>query len=445
VPAGDQHCLSIKTLWRSPESNVRQNCVAPSSRTVAVEHISFADQRLARDAETSGTHVAKSGAVLAVAAAIAREFHQSVIFKGTNMKKTLLATAVALAFGFTGHVMAGQPSMHSGGSNGGSGGQGTVVPAGADDGGVVASQGARVEQDSRNDSRNQSGQNNSEGDAKAYEVGAAAANNGGQATANLNNAFNTSKAVAMTKLHGSVSHNLILGVGNSASTHGSADGGKAYGGDGGKGIGGNAKSVGAKGGGAYGGDGGSGGSGGKGYTGEAETGNTSNGKNDAGRGGSGGDASSAGQASKPPTWRSNGMSHGGSGGSGSDGGMTHNTGGDGAAGGNADSGNANGGNASNRARGGAGGSGGGGGGLNMAGGGGNGGTANAGAGTGGAGSGGAGGNGGNVVADAGVFNMSNTMFSVGQTAAGIMVATQNSGLSSLIQQSINVQANMTLR
>ena len=81
----------------------------------------------------------------------------------------------------------------------------------------------------------------------------------------------------------------------------------------------------------------------------------------------------------------------------------------------------------------------------MAGGGGNGGTANAGAGTGGAGSGGAGGNGGNVVADAGVFNMSNTMFSVGQTAAGIMVATQNSGLSSLIQQSINVQANMTLR
>ena len=33
----------------------------------------------------------------------------------------------------------------------------------------------------------------------------------------------------------------------------------------------------------------------------------------------------------------------------------------------------------------------------------------------------------------------------GQTAAGIMVATQNSGLSSLIQQSINVQANVTLR
>lgn len=360
------------------------------------------------------------------------------------MKKTLLATAVALAFGLTGHVMAQQSSMHSGSSNGHSGGEGTVVPAGADDGGVVASQGARVEQDSRNDSRNQSGQNNSEGDAKAYDPGSAAANNGGWATSTMTNAFNTSKAVAMSKLHGSVSHNLILGVGNSASTHGSADGGKAYGGDGGKGYGGSAKSVGAKGGGAYGGDGGSGGSGGKAFIGEAETGDTSNGKNDAGRGGSGGDASSAGQASKP-MWRSNGMSNGGSGGSGTAGGMTHNTGGDGAAGGNADSGNANGGNASNRARGGAGGSGGGGGGLNLAGNGGNGGAANAGAGTGGAGSGGAGGNGGTVSADAGVFNMSNTMFSVGQSAAGIMVATQNSGLSSLVQQSINVQANMTLR
>jgi len=361
------------------------------------------------------------------------------------MKKTLLATAVAMAFGLTGHVMAQQPSMHSGSSNGQSGGQGTVVPAGADDGGVVASQGARVEQDSRNDSRDQSGQNNSEGDAKAYDPGSAAANNGGWATSTMTNAFNTSKAVAMSKLHGSVSHNLILGVGNSASTHGSADGGKAYGGDGGKGYGGNAKSVGAKGGGAYGGDGGSGGSGGKAFIGEAETGDTSNGKNDAGRGGSGGDASGAGQGSKPPVWRSNGMSHGGSGESGTAGGMTHNTGGDGAAGGNADSGNANGGNASNRARGGAGGSGGGGGGLNLAGNGGNGGAANAGAGTGGAGSGGAGGNGGTVSADAGVFNMSNTMFSVGQSAAGIMVATQNSGLSSLVQQSINVQANMTLR
>ena len=71
--------------------------------------------------------------------------------------------------------------------------------------------------------------------------------------------------------------------------------------------------------------------------------------------------------------------------------------------------------------------------------------ASAGSGSGAGGAGGVGGDGGRVTADAGVFNLSNTMFSVGQTAAGIMIATQNSGLSSLIQQSVNVQANMTLR
>jgi hypothetical protein len=46
--------------------------------------------------------------------------------------------------------------------------------------------------------------------------------------------------------------------------------------------------------------------------------------------------------------------------------------------------------------------------------------------------------------DAGTFNMSNTMSSVGQSAAGIMVAAQNSGISALIQQSVNVQSNLTL-
>jgi hypothetical protein len=40
--------------------------------------------------------------------------------------------------------------------------------------------------------------------------------------------------------------------------------------------------------------------------------------------------------------------------------------------------------------------------------------------------------------------MSNVMSSVGQSAAGIMVANQNSGISSLIQQSVNVQANLAV-
>jgi hypothetical protein len=67
-----------------------------------------------------------------------------------------------------------------------------------------------------------------------------------------------------------------------------------------------------------------------------------------------------------------------------------------------------------------------------------------GAGTGGVGSGGTGGAGGNISVNAGTFNMSNVMTSVGQSAAGIMIAAQNSGLSSLVQQSVNVQSNLTL-
>jgi hypothetical protein len=59
--------------------------------------------------------------------------------------------------------------------------------------------------------------------------------------------------------------------------------------------------------------------------------------------------------------------------------------------------------------------------------------------------GGTGGTGGGIMVDAGTFNMSNTMSSVGQSAAGIMVANQNSGMSSLVQQSVNVQSNLRLQ
>ena len=44
--------------------------------------------------------------------------------------------------------------------------------------------------------------------------------------------------------------------------------------------------------------------------------------------------------------------------------------------------------------------------------------------------------------EAGTFNLSNTMTNVGQSAAGITVLSQNSGISSLVQQSVNVQANL---
>ena len=60
------------------------------------------------------------------------------------------------------------------------------------------------------------------------------------------------------------------------------------------------------------------------------------------------------------------------------------------------------------------------------------------------GNGGTGGAGGTQNVNAGDFNMSNTMTGTAQNAAGIMVLTQNSGISSLVQQSVNVQANMNV-
>jgi hypothetical protein len=40
--------------------------------------------------------------------------------------------------------------------------------------------------------------------------------------------------------------------------------------------------------------------------------------------------------------------------------------------------------------------------------------------------------------------MSNTMSGVAQSAAGISMISQNSGIAALVQQSVNVQANLTM-
>jgi hypothetical protein len=60
--------------------------------------------------------------------------------------------------------------------------------------------------------------------------------------------------------------------------------------------------------------------------------------------------------------------------------------------------------------------------------------------------GGAGGssNGGASTLNAGTFDMSNSIQNAFTNGAGITVASQNSGISSLIQQSVNVQANLSL-
>jgi hypothetical protein len=58
--------------------------------------------------------------------------------------------------------------------------------------------------------------------------------------------------------------------------------------------------------------------------------------------------------------------------------------------------------------------------------------------------GGAGGAAGTNTVDAGTFNMSNTMTGAAQSAAGIVVMNQNSGMASLVQQAVTVQANLTV-
>ena len=48
-----------------------------------------------------------------------------------------------------------------------------------------------------------------------------------------------------------------------------------------------------------------------------------------------------------------------------------------------------------------------------------------------------------VKVNAGLFDTSNSMGCVGHSAAGILMANQNSGASSLVQQSVNVQSNLS--
>ncbi len=55
-----------------------------------------------------------------------------------------------------------------------------------------------------------------------------------------------------------------------------------------------------------------------------------------------------------------------------------------------------------------------------------------------------GGNGGSAWADAGSFDMSNTMSGTAAAAAGITTIAQNSGAAALIQQGVTVQANLNV-
>lgn len=82
-----------------------------------------------------------------------------------------------------------------------------------------------------------------------------------------------------------------------------------------------------------------------------------------------------------------------------------------------------------------------------AGGDGTGGAGTGGAGTGGDGTGAAGGNGGDggsITVDAGTFDMSANIDGTAQSAAGVLVIANNSGVGALVQQAVTVQANVNV-
>ena len=276
------------------------------------------------------------------------------------MKKTVLASTIALAFGLCGAVMA-QPQHHQS--------AGTDIHQHTDNG-ATANDDSMAANDSMNDSsRNQ---NNSDGDAKATDTGAVAANNGATASSvvrdsfNTSDSFNTNKVIAESSLHGSVSHNKVENIGNVATNKGSADGGT---GKGGSGTGGLARSNGGDSGRAVGGEG------------------VANEVDDMA---SGDDIRGRRNTSGSNSARQTGGAGGGSNSTGRAGDATA-TAGDGR------------------------------------------------------GTGGTGGAGGTIRVTTGTFDMSNSMTRVGQSAAGIMLASQNSGMSALVQQNVTVQSNMRLK
>ncbi|TWG80226.1 hypothetical protein L602_005300000010, partial [Cupriavidus gilardii J11] len=197
------------------------------------------------------------------------------------MNKTLLASAVTLLLGAAGQALA-QPSNTSGDVDSI---DGASIQVAYNDASTRTLTSTRNDNDQDNDTITKT---NSENRGRAWVAdgyGNAAANNGGTATASFSNAFNTTRAVATTRLSGTVSGLTVSHIGNVARQNGNAAGG--VGGRGGNGTGGTALGgIGGDGGNSgNGGAGGNGGSGGSATIGDSSAGDATNGSATAGRGG----------------------------------------------------------------------------------------------------------------------------------------------------------------
>lgn len=248
-----------------------------------------------------------------------------------------------------------------------------------------------------------------DGDNNAVHVEDYSGNNRDNTTYTATDSFNVNTAVANTQLQGAVTGNDVYDIGNHTRNSGDADGGD--GGNGGKG--GHAWADGGKGSGGDGGDAGAisaregdsdagSSSGALGLAGSENNADSRARVRERGDGDADADARARNRADSTADADS--------------------TSGDATASNSGSSGNAN-------AGGGAGGAA-------------SGGDAAAVAGTGG--NGGDGSDGGATWADGGSFDMSNTMSGSANAAAGIMVMAQNSGATSLIQQGVTVQANLSV-
>jgi hypothetical protein len=293
-----------------------------------------------------------------------------ILVPGEIMNRTLVASAIALAFTMAGSAWADQTITKTGdGSDTFTDTTTTTI--------TPINTGAAA-------NNNSTATQNTAGTAAALAAGSAAANNGGTASATLTNAFNTNNVINSSTLSGTVAGVTVVGIGNSAVNLGTTVGGP---GAAGTGVGGVAAATNGQ------------------TSGAATSGNTAveGGAIAAnGAGGAGTAAPAAGGDANTAT------ATGGA----SSGTAT-------ATGGTAYTGDAYAKSGRNEA------------------------TATASAGD-GNGTGGAGGAGGKIHVDAGSFNMSNTMTSTGQSAAGIMVASQNSGAAALVQNSVNVQSNLSV-
>jgi hypothetical protein len=296
-------------------------------------------------------------------------------FGRTSMRKTLLLSAICLGLGLA------LPAMADTTQTGGAGPSAQKHS--------IAVQSSDSSQHTYTDS--------GVGDAYADGQGSAAANNGGTASSSIASSFNTSKAVAISRLDGEVTDIRVHDVGNVAKNFGNANGGKGYGGRGGSGgDGGNARS----------------------HSGYAGGSGADSGYVGAFSGAKGGDSNGDNYANART--RSRGASSIGGTATGGDGDWTGGAGTSGAATASSGAATSTGGSS---------------------------GAADSTGGMGGAGSGGGsgtGGAGGSNSVDAGTFDMSNNMSGAAAAAAGVTVMAQNSGIGSLIQQSVNVQANLNV-